>query len=224
MRFSKKFKFLRMDGNQVVLNYHESLLRSSDVQLLHGPCWLNDTIISFYFEYLEIDKFKKNPMLLFVPPQVTQCIKVTPINEIGIFLDPLRTVGQDFIFFALNDNEQTECSGGTHWSLLVLSRPEKTVYHFDSSRGANQDQAIEFGEKLLNYYRLPSFGCFSEPSALQQTNGYDCGIHVLCNTENLANFALKYRKIEGCPLVERENVYNKRREILDLIKKLRHLH
>ncbi|KAK9743967.1 Ulp1 protease family, C-terminal catalytic domain [Popillia japonica] len=212
-----------MDGNQVILNYHESLLRGSDMRLLQGPSWLNDTIISFYFEYLEIDKFKKNPALLFVPPQVTQCIKITPMQDIGIFLDPLRMESQNFIFFALNDNEQTECSGGTHWSLLVLSHPEKTVFHFDSSRGANQDQAIELGEKLLNYYDLSSFGSFSEPRALQQTNGYDCGIHVLCNVENIAHYALRFKKIEGCPLPDKESVYFKRREILDLIHKLRHL-
>lgn len=59
-----------MGDNPVVLNFHESLLRLSDVELLAGPCWLNDTVISFYFEYLEVRKFKGNPVLLFVPPQV----------------------------------------------------------------------------------------------------------------------------------------------------------
>lgn len=58
------------NNNPVVLSYHESLLRRSDVDLLRGPNWLNDTIISFYFEYLEIDRFKRNNRLLFVPPQV----------------------------------------------------------------------------------------------------------------------------------------------------------
>lgn len=138
-----------MGDNPVVLNFHESLLRVSDVELLRGPCWLNDTIISFFFEYLEIRKFKSNPILLFVPPQVTQCIKITPVEEISIFLNPLESETRDFIFFALNDNEQTEVSGGTHWSLLVFSYPERKVFHFDSSLGSNHYPAMELG--MNNY-------------------------------------------------------------------------
>ncbi|XP_071052346.1 sentrin-specific protease 8-like isoform X2 [Onthophagus taurus] len=210
-----------MDTNNVILSYHESLLRKSDVELLKGPCWLNDTVISFYFEYLEINKFKSDPMLLFVPPQVTQCIKVSPSNEIGIFLDPLNSHNKDFIFFALNDNEQTECSGGSHWSLLVFSYPERAVYHYDSSRGSNQHQAYEFANKLFKFYGMIRHGNYNEPDCLQQTNGYDCGVHVLCNTENIANYALIKRRIEGCPTLDRHNVSSKRNEILDLIHILR---
>ncbi|KAF2893612.1 hypothetical protein ILUMI_12561 [Ignelater luminosus] len=207
--------------NPVVLSFHESLLRVSDIELLRGPCWLNDTVISFYFEYLEKKRFKNNPFLLFVPPQVTQCIKITPSSEISVFLSPLIAQPRRFIFFALNDNEQTEVSGGSHWSLLVFSYPEKMIFHFDSSKGTNQDQAVDFGEKLLRYFGLPTYGCFSEPMCLQQTNGYDCGIHVLCNAENIADHASRYRRIEGCPVVDRESVLTKRSEILDLISSLR---
>lgn len=209
-----------MNNNRSVLSYHESLLRVSDVDLLRGPCWLNDTLISFYFEYLEVDRFKKNPQLLFVPPDVTQCIKFAPLSEMQVFLDPLQSDRRNFIFFALNNNEQAEYSGGTHWSLLVFSHPEKMVFHFDSSRGSNQYQAVEFGEKLLNYFGLPSLGRFSEPMCLQQTNGHDCGIFVLCNAENIASYAEKHRKVEGCPVVPENKVLNKRGEILSIINNL----
>lgn len=208
-------------NNPTILSYHESLLRSSDVDLLRGPCWLNDTLISFYFEYLEVDRFKKNPLFLFVPPDVTQCIKFSPITEMQVFLNPLESDQRNFIFFALNNNEQTEYSGGTHWSLLVFSHPEKMVFHFDSSRGSNQFQAIELGEKLLSYFGLPSNGRFCEPLCLQQTNGYDCGIFVLCYAENIASHIEKYRRVEGCPVVAENKVLNKREEILNIINRLR---
>lgn len=112
-----------MTSNITVLSYNESLLRKSDVDLLKGPHWLNDTIISFYFEYLEIECFKGDKKLIFVSPEVTQCIKISPLRELKIFLDPLvnEKVNPKFIFFALNDNEQTEYSGGSHWSLLAYS-------------------------------------------------------------------------------------------------------
>lgn len=208
-------------SNRTVLNYHESLLRSSDVDLLKGHFWLNDTIISFYFEYLEIECFKRDPMLLFVPPDVTQCIKMVPYTEISVFLSPLNADNRDFIFFALNNNEETGLSGGTHWSLLVFSYPEKTVFHYDSSRGTNEQQAVELGLKLLRYFGLAGDSGIIEADCLQQSNGYDCGIHVLCYAEHLAAYARKYGVIGGCPPLERSTVRGKREEILNVINYLR---
>ena len=39
-----------MAADAVVLNYHDSLLRQSDLQLLQPGHWLNDRIIGFVFE------------------------------------------------------------------------------------------------------------------------------------------------------------------------------
>ena len=35
----------------IVLSYHNSLLRQSDLALVDGPHWLNDKVIGFYFEW-----------------------------------------------------------------------------------------------------------------------------------------------------------------------------
>lgn len=208
-----------MNSNPIVLNFHESLLRRSDVELLKGPYWLNDSIISFYFEYLERYVFKRHPVFLFISPEVTQCIKVTPDNEIGVFLDPLQAHKKKFIFFALNDNEQTEHSGGSHWSLLVFSQLERTVFHYDSSKGSNQDQAMDLGNKILRYFGMPSYSNFIEAPCLQQRNGYDCGIHVLCNVEHLAEHACKYNKIDGVSLLQTayEFIAATRSRLLELV-------
>lgn len=209
--------------NPIVLSFHESLLRMSDVELLRGPHWLNDTIISFFFEYLERMKFPKNNRLLFVSPEVTQCIKVMSDDEVDVFLNPLDAKRKDFIFFALNDNEMTDHSGGSHWSLLVLSRREQLTYHYDSSRGSNQDQAAYLSKKLLKYLGLQSYSSYVEGSCLQQKNGYDCGIHVLCNAELLADFALKFDKINGCPLIQNGYDYidTSRSRLLNLVYSLK---
>ncbi|XP_066259655.1 sentrin-specific protease 8-like [Euwallacea similis] len=211
-----------MNSNITVLSYNESLLRKSDVDLLKGPHWLNDTIISFYFEYLETELFKGNNSFLFVSPEVTQCIKISPQQELEVFLSPLiKEKNPKFIFFALNDNKQTEYSGGSHWSLLAYSDSEKIMFHFDSSRGSNECQAMDFVEKVLQYFDLPIEGRFEEVSTLQQNNGYDCGIHVLCNTEQLASYASHYGRLKGCPKVTLEQVQRKRLEILSIIERLR---
>jgi len=36
--------------NDIILSYHDSLLRRSDLELLQEGRWLNDSIISFMFE------------------------------------------------------------------------------------------------------------------------------------------------------------------------------
>lgn len=211
-----------MNTNTTVLSYKESLLRKSDVDLLTGPHWLNDTIISFYFEYLEHEVFHNNPSLLFVSPEVTQCIKISSSSEMGIFLDPLVKVSRrEFIFFALNDNERTEYSGGSHWSLLVFSLPERMTFHYDSSSGNNENQAVELSEKILKYFSLPCQEKFESGPCLQQNNSYDCGVHVLCNAEHLAAYASYNRRISGCPKLTREKVNSKRWEIRKIIEQLR---
>nr|CAH7727696.1 unnamed protein product [Callosobruchus chinensis] len=206
----------------IVLSYNECLLRESDVELLRGPHWLNDSIISFYFEYLQSDLFSDCPQLLFVAPEVTQCIKISPLGDIGVFLDPLvSNIQRDFIFFALNDNESTESSGGSHWSLLVFSRPECTVFHYDSSNGSNQMPAIELSQKILKFFSMETIGRIDSMECLQQNNGYDCGVHVMCNAEHLGNYASHYKMIRGCPKMPYESVIAKRWEVLDIINKLR---
>ncbi|GLV34493.1 Deneddylase 1 [Carabus blaptoides fortunei] len=209
-----------MSRDKIVLSFHETLLRESDVDILRGPRWLNDTLISFYFEYLERVRFKDYTSILFVSPEVTQCIKVVSSAEISIFLDPLYAGKKDFIFFALNDNERADCSGGSHWSLLVFSRPENVLFHFDSHAGSNYLQARDLGTKLLKYFQIPSQPSIIEPDTLQQTNGYDCGVHVLCNTELVAVYASLYKKINGCGMLDNLKVLHKRSELIELIYNL----
>ena len=40
-------------ADPVVLNYHDSVLRKSDLLLLEKPNWLNDNIIAFAFQYFQ---------------------------------------------------------------------------------------------------------------------------------------------------------------------------
>lgn len=207
-----------MSDNPVVLSFHETLLHKSDLDLLKGPHWLNDKIISFYFEYLEKIAYKDEEKFLFIGPEVTQCLKISHANELGIFLGPLELEKRHFIFLALNDCELLDSPGGTHWSLLVYSKPEKTFYHFDSSSGSNFKEAWKLTSNLLNYMKIT--GNFVGIESLQQANSYDCGIHVLCNVDLVVEFCTKYGKVKGCGKVNEYHVATKRTEILDIIENL----
>lgn len=135
----------------IVLSFHDILLHRSDVDLLDGPYWLNDTVISFYFEYLEKVVFNKAHDMLFVSPEVTQCVKMVETAEIRTFLEPLSVSKKKFVFFALNDNDTPDIAGGSHWSLLVYSKPENCFFHLDSSSGSNHNVAWEFASHLIPY-------------------------------------------------------------------------
>nr|CAD7595868.1 unnamed protein product [Timema genevievae] len=211
-----------MDINDpIVLSFYESLLHRSDVNLLNGPHWLNDNVISFYFEYLEKVIHKGNNQILFVGPEVTQCLKISPSEELGTFLDPLKVKQRKFIFLALNDCEVLDTPGGTHWSLLVYSKPENMFFHFDSSAGCNKDQACKLSAKLLRYFTGSKELGFQEPETLQQVNGYDCGIHLICNAEWIGEHCEFQDEINKFGIIKKISVDTKRNEILELIESLK---
>lgn len=206
------------NSDGIILSFHEALLRRSDIELLNGPYWLNDQIISFYFEYLEKAIFKTNKELLFVSAEVSQCLKLVPEEEIKIFLEPLEAIEKSFIFFPINDHDQNS-AGGSHWSLLVFSRPESKFFHFDSN-GSNYRAAKDFVTHIeSNLFRGKKL-IIKAADCLQQKNGYDCGIHVLCNALNVAEQVVILGKITGISKLIEHCVKNKRSEMLDLINQL----
>lgn len=209
---------MNKNSDEIVLSFHEALLRESDVALLQGPYWLNDHIISFYLEYLDNVAFKNNQQMLFISPEVTQCLKIVSKDEINIFLEPLNATKKSFIFFPLNDNQQDR-AGGSHWSLLVFSRPERAFYHFDSLASINEYQCQNFVSKIKDFLDISNV-TFRTAHCLNQSNGYDCGIHVLCNIENIAHHVVNSNKVDGVSQLTHHMVAQKRNQILDIIMKL----
>lgn len=206
--------------DEAVLSFHETLLRQSDVALLRGPHWLNDHIISFYFEYLDMVLFETNTNMLFVSPEVTQCLKIVSEDQINIFLEPLDAANKSFIFFPINNNEYDQ-AGGSHWSLLVFSRPDKSFFHFDSMPPSNERQCQSFIRRIKPYLNVGTAPTnLRAVHCLEQTNGYDCGIHVLCNAENIAHHIDSKNTVDGVSTLSSSLVKRKRADILDIIKEL----
>lgn len=216
--------------NRIVLNFHNTLLRESDVNLLMGSHWLNDQIISFYLEYLEKNVFQNARGLLFISPEVVQCLKFVARDEMSIFLEPLNANGKQFIFLPLNDNNEVK-AGGNHWSLLIFSRSESTFFHYDSlSNGPSLRSLRPFLLELAAAIDCPEFD-MRQGDCIKQNNSYDCGIHVLCNVECLARRALKYNSLdddtvttvssdENPTKITYQKIRQKRHDILNLIEKL----
>ena len=172
-------------GDPVELSYGDTIIRQSDVNILNSNSWLNDNIIGFYFEYCQLDLFSDSSELCFVGPEVTQCIKLMPVEELSIVLDPLNISDKKAMMFALNNNQEASMAGGSHWSLLVFNLHEKQFYHLDSSSGFNSSEAKMFSKKLSQYFKCPN--SIQEVAVSQQINGYDCGLHCIANVAKVAH-------------------------------------
>uniref|UniRef100_A0A1B6DLD8 Ubiquitin-like protease family profile domain-containing protein n=1 Tax=Clastoptera arizonana TaxID=38151 RepID=A0A1B6DLD8_9HEMI len=201
----------------VILSYKDSLIRQSDLNILSGPFWLNDAIIEFYFEYIQNETSKSEEILL-ISPAVTQCLKGTDPSQVSVFLDPLQAKEKKLICLAVNDCENFNSPGGSHWSLLVFSKYEKTFYHFDSSTGSNYQQAQKVVSNICDYFNCSDE--LSEEKTLQQSNSYDCGIHLLCCVKNIATHAIDHEDINELPQISRSCVAGMRNDITYIIKHL----
>lgn len=209
------------DKNNIMLSYHDYLLRASDIALLERNDWLNDIIIGFYFEYLNEQYRKDNNQLLFIGPEVAQLLKMQDSSQYNIFLDPIEATSYDFIFFPINDCDSYE-AGGSHWSLLIYSRLEKMCYHFDSSSGINGSSAKKLARKLTKYFLEKQEKRYIEMDCPQQNNSYDCGLYVLCLADVISKHAIRNSKISDCDCsIITEMVPKKRTNLLKLIDNLK---
>lgn len=212
-----------MVEDSVVLSMGDALLRESDVTTLSGPFWVNDKVIGFYFEYLHQSKFDSTDKLCFISPEVSQFLKLVSAAEIPVFLEPLNLEEKETILLAVNDASDPDQPGGSHWSLLVFSRQANEFFHLDSSSGLNDYHARQLAKKLHEYLikKLPKFSFrFSEVDVLRQSNGYDCGIHLMMHAEESTRHFLVYGHALGLDELKPEAVKAKRSEILGLIDKL----
>lgn len=172
-----------MADDDVLVNYHNSLLRRSDVNLLRNAHWLNDQVIGFWFEYLE-NSIMDNSVCL-VCPEVSQFIKLGSPSDTPIFVDPLNLSLRSLVLFPVNDSMFLDHPGGSHWSLLVYDGLVKKYYHLDSLSGANLGHA----KKIANNLHLP-YEEVVELKCTQQENSYDCGVFVCSNAENVIRHCL----------------------------------
>ncbi|XP_054711802.1 sentrin-specific protease 8-like [Uloborus diversus] len=211
----------------VVVSYENSLLRQSDVELLDPPNWLNDNIIAFWFEYLEYDVYKKHKDKFgFVCPQVVQYLKFGLPEEVKSTIEELELDKKQYVFLPVNDCRAQTVPGGTHWSLLVYNAQDQAFEHYDSYPGSYNLSVAENLAKILGSFLRSSstFGqqpVIREMTCTQQNNTYDCGMHVICNTDGLCR---KYIHQDSRPLTEivpSKVVSNSRDFIKDIIRSLK---
>uniref|UniRef100_UPI00398E4AE5 sentrin-specific protease 8 n=1 Tax=Pristiophorus japonicus TaxID=55135 RepID=UPI00398E4AE5 len=205
----------------VILSYHDSLIRRSDLSLLNPPNWLNDHIIGFAFEYFAAEQYKELlGRACFISPEVTQFIKCAASQEeLAIFLEPLALAQKSLVFLAVNDNS-VQSAGGSHWSLLLYSRDQNCFSHHDSYSNMNASHARQIAGKLQRFLGTKSEVPLVEESAPVQKNSYDCGMYVICNTEALCERYLRRNQRPPLAVITPAHITQKRASWKKLIEQL----
>jgi len=97
--------------------------------------------------------------------------------------------------------------GGSHWTLVVYVKGvNDRLFHFDSGNSfkINNESVKIIATKLKDVLGLENTFQLTNMSCPQQTNGYDCGVHVCINAECILeqslekNLSIDQISIENC--------------------------
>lgn len=200
---------MTFEDTEQVLNYHDAVIYGSDLKLVQSRTeWLNDACAHFYMNVLQ-HADENSGSCLFMDPSVVSFFmhQCTDDEDMRDFINSTKFPSEGKIFIPVNDNMRADADwmirgGGSHWSLLVVTMEAKVAtnfWHFDSLKSsANVDAARDIRNKLLRLFDKPNTGTkLTRAATTQQTNGYDCGIHMLAAAKVFAS-------LEGTRLADYE--------------------
>ena len=221
-----------MENDPILITYKSCSIKQSDIDCLSDYQYLNDLIISFYYEILN-EKYISNDIVLLDPAVSMSIIFDQDLDDINkCIFQPLGMKDKKFIFVPINDNTKIEYkTSGSHWALNIIDVNNNTIYYLDSMSSNISNAKISvrkfqklFGKKFNFVYALEK---------TYQTNSSDCGMFILGFTETI----LKYLKeknfnsnalnnikfddiLKNSDRVKQNNMQSFRQEIKNIIYKL----
>lgn len=138
----------------LLLDHHDALVYSTDLQLLAPGMWINDRIINFCFRYFEFTEPIIPSSILLMDPAVVsflriQCTSPEEFDELGLSLNLSE---KSLMMLPCSDSMDFE-SSSTHWSLVVYDSASRVVFHIDSCHGCNKSSALQLVHKLECLFR-----------------------------------------------------------------------
>lgn len=174
-------------ADPMALSYHAACVYKSEAATLAPFGWLNDSILTFWMEYLSYDVFPLQAQdVCLVHPGTAYLHTLLEPEDFVEAVEGLSLKSKRFVIAAINDSDSPATSlSGSHWSLLVFDSIKRTFYHFDSGNGTNahaaRHAATAFWAALRNgKERFPGV---TDAGANRQANGYDCGVHAAMTAE-----------------------------------------
>lgn len=116
-----------------------------------GISWLQDIYLEEYIKTFSSDTSKLRNYVLILGPSTSQLLKCGNSFQILEVATSLTL----YIFFCVSDFTETNIdskelkTNGSHWSILILNRINKEIYHFDSISGFNNIHAKNCPKTLL---------------------------------------------------------------------------
>lgn len=147
--------------------------------------WISDDTLHQYFDLLN-DLFLNNDLGLIINPIISHAVK--SVIDFEHFLDPLNIREKNLLLIPINDSENlcTIGDGGTHWSTLIYEKVSKLFYYYDSITNHNLSSAKLVANKMSSYLNNQNgHAKIIVIEGPQQSNGYDCGMYVICAVETL---------------------------------------
>lgn len=197
----------------VSLRFQELSLLNSDVQLLQGPHALNERLLSFYYTYLQTRRYKMEPELHFLSPSLSHRLRLSALRERNRLVRDLKLPSKQFVFIPLSE--------GCHWSLLLVSRPDRKFYYFDPEDNRHLNLARLLYEHLRICLAAEEYE-FTVSRCLQQAKGqgHESGVHLMCMTDNMASYVSRCGYATSTLLVSYQEVRGMRASQLQLIRSL----
>ncbi|KAJ1953497.1 hypothetical protein EC988_002959 [Linderina pennispora] len=176
---------------RAILSYHDTVLFKGDPTTLHEGQWLNDNILSFYFEYLMHDILKGDDSVLFLKPTISYYLTHQAVSPNLLAVVPSNMDCKEVIFIPVNGQQPADLSrpftrrGIAHWSLLIYIRSTRTYHYFDSLAATNYSAASQT-QRRIDYLLGNELTKIVMHSCPQQENGFDCGVFVVLFADVLA--------------------------------------
>ena len=226
------------EEEEIILSTQNCSIKQSDIDTLSPHTYVNDLIISFYYEIIQ-DKYPSK-LITLLDPAVSMSIILDVSDDEENLMDlrnciflPLELDKKKFIFAPINDNKKIQytCSG-THWTLNVIDVENKLIYYLDSTLG-DVSNAHTFHKKIEKLFGK-KFKFIFGLEKHYQSNSYDCGMFLLGFSEILMkyivnnNMEIKLQKeqnvnkgldfiFDGENLVKQSYMGNFRKNIINLI-------
>ncbi|KAJ1812278.1 hypothetical protein LPJ56_003942, partial [Coemansia sp. RSA 2599] len=114
--------------DRVLFSYHDTTLFATDPLTLRDGNWLNDSIISFYFEYLANEVLRGDSSVLFLKPAIVQLLRLQKALN-----------ATKYLFAPINNGDDVYVPGGSgsHWSLLLYTPRPPQFHYYDSAANSN---------------------------------------------------------------------------------------
>ena len=179
-----------MSDEEIILSTDNCEIKQSDISTLSPHTYLNDLIISFYYEILQ-KKYHSDLITLLDPAVSMSIILDNSGNDDNlrdlkncIFL-PLKLDKKKFIFAPINDNKKIQyiCSG-SHWTLNLVDVDNGIIYYLDSNLG-DVSNAHTFHKKFEKLFGKKFDFIYGLQKDKYQNNSYDCGMFLLGFSEVL---------------------------------------